>query len=165
MEESSEKRGRGRPAIFDGVVLGAAAAGPGSRATTRALQDRTYAAFAIGRLLDRYGEDERRGWLVSEGGAKMTILSELGRIVMHHGEAAFYEGVEWVLRERPRTRDAQRVLRGWRLGRNPEPGSAHGLHGELIKSVNDYLRRHPDTSAEEVCEAVTMTLQAAIERS
>jgi hypothetical protein len=64
--------------------------------------------------------------------------------------------VEWVLRERPRVKDGVRALRRFRTGKRPAPADAHRLAEEILRLLDDYATRHPDTTPETERAALRM---------
>src|SRR5918998_2511480 len=138
MEAASEKkRGRGRPPRFSAELMRRAAAdGPRSR---HGQQDRIYAQLAIAEIKNKYPEpDERTRWLFDEEKmtAKWTLLTELGRFAYQHGTDNFYGAVDWLLRTRPKVKDALKKLRTVRLtGSSPPPDT---LELKLLKVLEPY---------------------------
>ena len=115
-----------RPGPLDGTGLAAASGAlaggilPVDPAERRR-RERLYALRAMDRL-GLLGEGEliptltgrpELRWLADEGGARVGILVELGRI---RDPAVFEAAVGWVLRNRPRTDEARAEIRRIRTG-------------------------------------------------
>jgi hypothetical protein len=160
-ENVSEKPKRGRPLVIPGqtralyeayglfVEIG----------TERGRQDVYYRQRAIHvlRITDREASAPFR-WLAdielmkgaSRNGWRRTILAALGRI---DDDDQLRETALVICEAKPSTRKAVAMIRRWRLGKSAG-GTADGLRGELIRHLNDYLRRYPDTPWEVITEAV-----------
>ena len=162
MEAASEnKRGRGRPSKFPAELL---SAGEAQGVTTRrGQQDRIYGALVISDIMERYGSDPRRGWLVNEETARWSVLAELGRLREQRGDDAFWEAVAWVLENRPRVKEAVAVLRRYRTGKSA-PGSDIGLYRALVETIDAYRSRHPETGWDQVESAIRMARDAVADR-
>ena len=109
MEAASENRGRGRPPKFPPEAYRLAEGGP---LTRRGKQDRIYAATAIHLIQQRYPDED---WLIGGTLPKWTLLAELGRGRLTHGEASFWHATDLVLEERPSVKEAIRAIRRIRL--------------------------------------------------
>jgi hypothetical protein len=160
MEAASEnKRGRGRPRIWHPKIMDMLREVEPSL-SDRQRQNHLCMATAIEVL---------QGWkregildvdpLLDDKNRNVSVLVELGRI---QDPATFFLAVDWYLRERPKVKDAVAEIRRMRTGKVAS-GSAFGLHKELVRTVNDYLKRRPDTSMEQVVNALELTLTAVEE--
>lgn len=134
---------------------------PGSQGirSRKGQQDRLFAALIISDIMERYGDDPRREWLVNEETARWSVMTELGRLREQRGDETFWEAVEWTLENRPKVKDAVAILRSYRTGKSLPSGEV-GLHREIMRLVTTYLSRHPGTSWRQVEEALRLTLQA-----
>ncbi len=154
MEAASKKRGR--PPVWSpeemGLVRGVL---PGMG--DRQLQNRLCAVTAL-QILQSYQEGDVLDVspLLDDETTSTSVLAELGRI---QDPATFFLATNWYLRERPKVKEAVAEIRRMRTGKSP-PGTAAGLHRELIEKVNDYLVRHPDTTTDQVQHALRFTLRA-----
>ena len=79
MKEHSERRGRGRPAVFDKSRLDKTSWVFQGVKTKRGLQNNTYALQALAIMKNRV-EPETFEYFHSEKSTKTSILSELGRL-------------------------------------------------------------------------------------
>jgi hypothetical protein len=161
-EDSSKKRGRGRPRVIDEVSR-ALYEGLGvfsNISTGRGRQDVYYrqrACLAL-HITDPVASEPFR-WLADidlmrggEGkGWRPSILTELGRI---DDEDQLRAVALEVCERKPGTREAIALIRRWRLGREGKGGAAD-LEDELVGRVNDYLRRYPGTDWAVVLDALS----------
>jgi hypothetical protein len=116
------------------------------------------------RALRVLGNDPRFKWVADRdamrrgdpGSFRPTILAELGRIA---DDDQLREMALEVCRVKPTTRRAVAAVRRWRLGRSGV-GDADGLLDELIRHVDDYLDRYPETPPAALVEAVSELLEA-----
>ncbi len=121
----------------------------------RQRQNRLAMIAAIQRLQE--AKDQRYATLLSDETSSVSVLAELGRI---DDPLTFVDAVEWWLAERPKVKEAVTVIRRMRTGK-VAPGSARGLHAELVDAINGYLNRHPATSPSEILEALELTRRSA----
>jgi hypothetical protein len=104
--ENTSRRPRGRPPKFPPEFYRSAATeGPRTR---RGQQEHIYARFAILLIRERYPEED---WLTGGTRPKWTLLAELRRVRLTHGEASFWNATEVVLRDRPKVKDGIRAIR------------------------------------------------------
>lgn len=186
MEAASENKRRGRPPKFEGDEAQALRE-HFPHLSDRQRQNIYYAGLAkstvgslvMAHLVQDPGSDdalffaETADWL----GERIGVLAELGRMLgkgfspedlgeiegpgdVPEGYAKFAQAVRWLGDNKPKTKEAEILLRRWRLGK-PQRGSADELHDELIEKINDYLRLRPDTPGAEIVAAVRLTLKAA----
>jgi hypothetical protein len=137
-----------------GTWVRAAECLPERASSHRSHANQTYILNAMGVLglgtSDPDGPANRKafGWLIGVEGddpdwvqkirLRRTILTELGRIP---DDNALRSVAATLCREKPkRARDAVSLVRRWRLG-SDDTGKAEALEDELVRLVNDYLRR------------------------
>jgi len=144
-------------AMADGVL----ASVPKSR---RRMQDRLYALRALERL-GLLGDNELEQaladrpalkWLVDVDGARWGILAELGRI---RNLEKFDAAVAWVLEHQPKTKEAVRQIRLFRMGRSGSP-NARELAEEIVRTVNGYGSKYPGLTREQELEALRLATQS-----
>jgi hypothetical protein len=80
---------------------------------------------------------------------RQTILSELGRI---RDDAELREVALRLCNVQPTARDARTMIRRHRLGAGQPPEGQ--LTRELLRTINDYRRRYPQTTWPEVRSAL-----------
>ncbi len=87
-----------------------------------------------------------------------TVLTELGRI---EDDGAFWQAVFWYTEQKDglRAHDAARMIRHMMIGKSEE-GSTRKLAKELAKTVDDYRKRHPETTHAEADKALLLVRQA-----
>jgi hypothetical protein len=164
--ENTTPRKRGRPRRFDNA--------PGFFTQTSAKQfphvqsarghvNMHYLSLALTVLTETDHPDRRRyDWLCPDGallwlhpmGAslphlrpriKTTILTELGRVGMELGEEHMRNAALHLCETKPKTQDAVRSLRAWRLDQEGKMGTAAALEVVIARAVDDYLTRYPAT--------------------
>lgn len=98
-------------------------------------------------------DDPRFAWLQSSGAVRVTILAELGRL----GDSDLIRQLALKICEaRMTTRTAVRALRKIRGVKLPATG--HGAANAIITALNNYLRTHPDTTDDQLIDAVRVVL-------
>jgi len=151
-EEFSDngKGGRGRPRLLSAELQQTFAAIWHKEG--RALQNAVYGtrAFKLLHELPQYA------WLFEDNGERRwTLVEELGRVP--DDELLRSVALE-LCKKKPRVRDALVMLRHWRLhvtGREQRvKADADRLQRELRNVLNDYLLRHPETTQEQLLEAI-----------
>lgn len=164
-EESSEKRGRGRPPLFSAMYESYMPM-MGAKGCRRSCANLFYRMRAFGRLFVSDGDlDEARierfRWLFDntseQSGRKQSILAELGRI---EDPDLLTEVADLLCERQPKARDAVALVRRIRLGRIP-PGDTLQLANEIITTINAYLARYPDTSDAQVMDALVTAADQA----
>lgn len=81
---------------------------------------------------------------------KKTILAELGRI---KSDKKLIKAATEICRLTPKTQEAIKMIRGWRLLRTPEPVS---LESTLRKTIEEYRKQHPDITDAEIYETLSL---------
>jgi hypothetical protein len=148
-ENSSKKRGRGRPRLVWTEIEDSIKRSEGVL-SRRAAQNAGYKATALTTLFPN-GESSGAEftWLYDNERARRreprhvrgTILAELGRIDDDDDLRAV---ARRVCELKPKTRAAVAMIRRWRVGPpTPRPGR---LAAELLSTINDYLARYPTAS-------------------
>lgn len=129
-EAASEKRGRGRPPVFCRALMEFEASGPcgqGRARTQRGVVNRCYQSAGL-EVLVSTGRFADFAWIADDarpGAVRAGILEELGRMrLAGFGDAFLVSLAEDICRERPPVKEAQRVLRGYRL--HTLKGANHG---------------------------------------
>jgi hypothetical protein len=115
--------------------------------TDRGLRQKQHQTRAVVLVMD---EPEFR-WLfdAETGTCRNTILAELGRI---QNDELLLEMAREVCRRKPKSREAVAAIRRFR-GVRDEPNSRK-LMVKLIKTIDEYLKRYPGTTWEQVQDAV-----------
>jgi hypothetical protein len=168
-EAASAKRKRGRPPIMGEEVTAIVDLGAGENVKTHrhklnvyyqmralaVLPDDPRFTWLVGRakampgakdawkgkirrqMMNRFpGKEE---WIDAKGALKQGILSELGRF----GNDEDVKDIALHICElKPKTKNAVAMIRRWQ-GKG-KPGDAWGLSREIVRTVNDYLERHPE---------------------
>lgn len=163
METVSKSRDHRKVLNSEELATAASAMASGVSATGRRVQNRLYALRAMERLglLDdsqlRQVLVDRPAlrWLVDEEGARWGILTELGRI---KNPEKFHVMVGWVLKCRPKTKEAVRRIRHFRTGRS-KPPDARELSEEVVRAINRYGLRHPELTHEQELEALRLATE------
>jgi hypothetical protein len=91
-----------------------------------------------------------------------VILTELGRI---EDEDAMQRIAAELCETKPKTRDAVLMVRRWRTGSDDAAGDPLKLANEVIASVNDFMKRFPKTSKEQVKSALLTALDSVQQAS
>jgi hypothetical protein len=122
--------------------------------TQRGRQNRANAARALRVLGDAPGCE----WLLGADGGRprFTVLAELGRV---EDDGQLREFALRVCQDKPRSKDAAALVRGWRLGGRPV-AYPQVLIGAIIGAVNDYLSRHAGTTLPMIRQALAATAEA-----
>jgi hypothetical protein len=103
-------------------------------------------------------ENSKYPWLMDETKAKWSILTELGRIDEDCPEL-FDDALSWVTSKKPKVKEAVSMLRGFRTGKFPAPSTLR-LLDDLLRTVNRYVARHPDTTRTQIEKALEGLLDA-----
>jgi len=159
-ETVSEKRRRGRPRLLTPRERGSLRNLFPDNTTERSLQDIDYRLRAIGLLKEqaefawlydpqRVRAGEKRCW-------KPLILTELGRIA---DDEELLTAAREVCRLKPKAHDAARIVRRFRIGREPA-ASTGKLASAIIKAVNAYNHSHDGLTWEMLDDAFTVALDA-----
>ena len=115
--------------------------------------------------------DENLSWLLSDealaNGRRLTILIELGRVLLNYSNSERHvrEWAEILSRDKPKTHTAVALIRRWRLhgrstirpvlGKHPaDQGDAVGLALILIRAVERYQTRYPQTTINQIVGAL-----------
>ena len=159
-EKFSEKPKRGRPpampAEWERLMVRAGAFGDAK--SRRSHVDFWYVCGAISALEDTgHGFQEPYAWLVNDKNIRKTVLAELGRI---QDEEAIRLCAAKICELKPKTKDAVAMIRRWR-GVNRKKPSCLDLTSEIIATVNDYLRRYPATTWQQVTTALENAMDLA----
>lgn len=165
-ENISEKPRRGRPRLLSKELEQIAIFKDGPYCSPRTHQNGHYEIRAL-RVLDITGDQlpEEYRWLMDpdkqrEGrserqGYRKTILAELGRI---DDDECLQAVAKRICELKPKTRDAILMIRRWRVG-GSKPADVRQLANEVIRTINDYLQRHPSTTHQQVLTALTEALE------
>src|ERR1051326_8532599 len=139
-----------------------------TRRTHRTVQNKHYELRAFG-VLGFTGETfpEEFRWLCDPEkqkpgrayceGFRRSILAELGRI---EDEETLRAAARRMCQLRPKAREAMVMIRRFRLG-GAKPGDALELANAVIATINDYMRRRPGLSADDIRDAIR-TVEANI---
>lgn len=154
--EIAPKRKRGRPGIFDAVE----SAGPTFRNLYqddhgRTLTNRLYQVRALRRLMD----NPDFAWLLETdvvgGWRRGSLLIELGRFP---DDESAELAARRMCERKPKVRDGIVILRRWRLqcaGKAPAlSGDPQLLGSDLLRTVNDFIVRYPETSSADILAAL-----------
>jgi hypothetical protein len=102
--------------------------------------------FHLSRAARVLEDEERFAYIVGSGKPRMDILAELGRI---ENDATLMEIADYICRHKMKTKDAITAIRRYRLGQSA-PGNGLTLADEIIRTINSYRHRHPNTPADVV---------------
>lgn len=158
-ENFSEKKKRGRPRLFHPEYEKVIRRGR-EYTDIRTIYNQEYEtrAFTVLGLSPKNPPDFPFSWLGDESkievgksrrcGFRKTILSELGRI---DNDSNLIEAAKEICRLKPKTQDAVKMIRGWRLRRAYAPVS---LESSLRKAIEDYRKNHPDIKDKDIYETL-----------
>ena len=93
---------------------------------------------------------------------RSSVLTEIGRLRRDEDRLALADALV-ALPLSTKTRIAVGVCRRWRLS-DAKPASDDSLIKALVAALNEFLVRHPDTSYEEISEALDVVAVLARER-
>jgi hypothetical protein len=102
--------------------------------------------FHLSRAASVLEDEERFGYIVGSDKPRMDILAELGRI---ENDETLMEIADCICSRKMKTKDAITAIRWYRLGQSAS-GNALMLAGEIIRAIDAYRYRHPDTTAHTV---------------
>jgi hypothetical protein len=176
--ENTQKRLRGRPTL-DFYSSAARDFSIGSEAKTdRGKMEGLYASTAARVIFDhRHEHPELTEWtglyrcedgkeIIAWGSIKVTVLAELGRLICNYknGEEV---AVKWSvqilnMKPKPSVKRAMKMIRAWRLGKYSD-GSTDGLATKITASIDSYLDSHPNTTEEQIEEALNLAMSWYIE--
>ncbi len=88
-----------------------------------------------------FGKSQRRAY-------RKTILSELGRIEQVKN---LIEAATEICRLKPKTQDAVKMIRGWRLRR---PVVSETLESTLRIAIKNYRKKHPEIANNDIHESL-----------
>ena len=158
-EAASEKRGPGRPRslgaafedMIDKKVLGYRAC------TRRHVHDEEMAHIAYETLssVDHPGLE----WIIN----RRTVAAQLGRIRVAMGATSMLEAATIVFDEKPKVKDIIIRLMAWRLGR--DSASPYGLYKQLARTLNTYMRQHPDIQWDGALRALDMLREGVMKQA
>ncbi len=155
-----EKKKRGRPSIltFPNDEKYLRGIGENRVKDIRTLHNLHYQARAT-RLLGLAKTDHPKfpyHWLTNPAGQvfgksmqstyKATIIAELGRI---KDKDDMKSAAKEICRLKPKTKDAVKMIRGWRLGRGPEVPS---LEAMLHDTAEKYIEKYPNVTRKDAQE-------------
>ncbi len=153
-ETVSEKRGRGRPPVFNSATLEQMRREPLFRGrSTRTLQNDLYQGRAQ-QLVDRPEHEPWVRWLIDHegthagkpGSIKLGILSQLGRI---DDDAHLVAVARRLCEFKPTPRQVVAMIRWLRKVQKPVD-----LTDTLRRTLNTYLRDHPELTLAQARDAV-----------
>lgn len=159
-ENFSEKKKRGRPRLWH-PELEEIIRRDKQFCDTRTLHNEEYEARAVAVLglspdnppefpFSWLGDNSRLE--VGKSGRrayKKTILAELGRF---KNKNKLINAARVICRLKPKTQEAIKMIRGWRLGRVP---SSVSLESTLRKAIDDYRKQHPGVTDAEIYETLS----------
>lgn len=90
---------------------------------------------------------------------RKTILAELGRF---KSDKKLIKAATEICRLKPKTQDAIKMIRGWRLGRVP---SSVSLESIFRKAIEDYRKQHPDVTDAEIYETISSLDEEYLQKS
>lgn len=159
-ENFSEKKKRGRPRLWHPEYEKFIRRGR-QFCDTRTLHNEDYEAHAV-KVLGLSPDnppDFPFSWLgdnsrleIGKSGRRAyrkTILAQLGRF---KNKTKLIKAATEICRLKPKTQDAIKMIRGWRLGRVPSPLSLESI---LRKAIDDYRKQHPDVTDAEIYETLS----------
>ena len=152
-ETVSKKAKRGRPKVFEPGELSIARMAAPDAKSERTVRNAAWAQIGLRLFLTGDSQPKNPQELGFDGSFifdvktdifKKTILTELGRLCVAQGEDVALEVAKVICNKRMRARDAVARIRQLR-------GTSHGggclsLTDRLVKTVNDYLAEHPETT-------------------
>jgi hypothetical protein len=170
--ENPPAKKRGRPRRFLDGAYPVAAAHFGSVRTERGQLNMRYAVMAIAQLTEDHPDRARYEWICPDGAVlycwsrtaslqriapklKTTLLAELGRISVEYGEDTMRKVALELCETKPKTRDALRWMRAWRLDKPDAVPTVDAIEAFLEKTINEYVLRYPATPVEDLLRAVT----------
>jgi hypothetical protein len=132
----------------------------GTQSTRRGKQNHYYYILGMTALPE---DDPRFAWLYlckTQGVAspRATILSELGRIGQVYDKETVFDLALTICEKKLTTRKAMRLLKQWRGVKRP--ASEVGAALAIRTAVNNYFKTHPDTTFEQMIDAMNVVLQA-----
>jgi hypothetical protein len=155
-DSEGRRRGPGRPPVFPENLYDEIDT-PQQPLSRRQQMNRLYANRALHWIDNRHGDDERAAYFFGTRTPRWGVLAELGRALDrlegNEREDQFWEMFTWLLRERPRAKDAEAEIRRFRTGQRP-PARTERLVDELARSITSYRRRHPDLSRDQEIAAL-----------
>jgi len=132
MENFSEKKKRGRPETIVGIMNGHAKNIWPEVKTRRSRDNRFYLTSALGPLNDS-GKYENFFYNRDEGTGKMTVVSELGRVVTQFSEEMMFQLADQIYKQRMPTKMAVEYIREMR-GVRKSP--VDGVVKQILTVVN-----------------------------
>jgi hypothetical protein len=148
METVSEKPRRGRPKIYSDDAIQRYKALWSDRITSgRGLQNIARMQHAI-RVLTVSGLDFH--WLYNPRTVKQAILYDLGRLST---DAEITDWAAFLCERKPTGKAAVAMLRNYRLGGSSKQG-AIGLGAIIATTIDDFVRRYPNTTRQQVLTAL-----------
>jgi hypothetical protein len=165
----TEKPRRGRPPLLPPLYLEVLQKTEPQLTTRRSLLNRHYAAQAYSLLEKADPAHERYSWLLGtnapmgtssrRGGVRWAILTELGRQLALERAAGVpptltLKWADELCAERPRSREAAAMVRWMRTGLEARPPRPGQLVAELRRAVRDFRGRYPETTGQEVVDAL-----------
>ena len=151
LETVSKKTKRGRPKAFGPELLSLARMVAPDARSERTLRNTAWAQLAVGLLVGQGGQPKTAeelgfdlSFIFDAHVYKKTILTELGMLFADQGDDAAMRAMKVVCENRMRARDAVAWIRRLRgEAKQPDAGS---LMRRLVKTINDYLREHPEAT-------------------
>ena len=154
ISETVSEKNRGRPPVMDKEALEMVAFVAPDVKTHRGKLNIFYRQRAVFVLV----YDPRFSWIVDEkkmlagtGEWKQGILSELGRI--ENKEDMKLMALE-ICKLKPKTKAAVAIIRRWRTGKE----STGSIDKTIVRAINSYIERYPETPWTEVEDALLATL-------
>ncbi len=158
----SEKKKRGRPRLFPLDWEKDMRRGEGANLDLRTLHNESYESRAV-KVLGlspnnppdfpflwlgdvsklEFGFSKRRGY-------RKTILAELGRIAK---KKDLIEAATEICRRKPKTLDAVKMIRGWRLGR---ASASVTLETTLRKAIENYRKNQSELTDHDIYESLSL---------
>lgn len=159
-ETVSEKPKRGRPKLYSDEVIRVHGEIWHETKTRRGLQNKSRQVRAMRALKEVSPEYAEFRWLIDPAGqVKQAIMYELGRL---SDDADIVEWAKLLCDHKPKGKEAIAMIRRWRLGESSKEG-ALALGGILTRAIDDFCRRYPDTTAQQILAALENTADAVQE--
>lgn len=175
--ENTQKRRRGRPTLELGCSTRDCFVGSEAE-TDRGKMEALYAHRAARVLFDhRHEHPELTEWtglyrcedgkeIIDWRSIKVTVLAELGRMICHYSngeEVAVKWSVQILnMKPKPSVKRAMQMIRAARLGKCSD-GSTDALATKILASIDSYLDSHPNTTKEQVNEALNLVISITFE--
>jgi hypothetical protein len=92
-------------------------------------------------------------------GHRKTILAELGRIA---DKKNLIEAATEICLRKPKTQDAIKLIRGWRLGRASDSVT---LESTLRKAIENYIQKHNNVTDNDIYESLSLLEEEYLQKA